>query len=267
MMWENAHNFLYKATKRMQWSWSLFHHSSFEILISKRRGVSSPTRNNKPIQSYWIIYWLWVIDGKHLNNIYNCLKTQVSKLGWSPTPPGCNGWVFYWEHPKARVLSSWWSRMHPEGMGITIKKIMAFLRNLMSCKWTFSKRVKRTRKPEYQAVNRHRWRDVKHRSTASICIMDLIIPSTMIRWRIQLKNLRDHFLCLVPKTAWQCQESWTFCSSTKAKIRKWQECHKVIKSVTNKHFKWYIIPSNMFTQTSTLNSFQSQAPLPWVLSW
>ena len=118
--------------------------------------------------------------------------------------------------------------------------------------------MKRTRKPEYQAVNRHRWRDVKHRSTASICIiciMDLIIPSTMIRRRIQLKKLRDHFLCLVPKTAWQCQESWTFCSSTKApKMTKVsqsdQKCHKQTLQViynsfkhvhTNQHIKFFPI--------------------------
>ena len=103
----------------------------------------------------------------------------------------------------------------------------------MSCKWTFSKRVKRTRKPEYQAVNRHRWRDVKHRSTASICIMDPIIPST--------NDPVIHSLFL-------CQKQL---GNVKNLARVVQQKHKSKndRSVTNKNFQWY--NSSMSTLTSS----------------
>lgn len=180
MMWENARNFLCKVTKK-----DPNDHSSttlrFEILISKQRGASLSTRNNKPIQSSFAKSDRW-----HMFKQNNCSKHKF--LNWDdPLPPSMQwlsrlfvGNIQKHEccHPgrtHACILRAWGSPSK------SINRCVAFLRNLMSCKWTFSKRVKRTRKPEYQAVNRHRWRDVKHRSTASICIMDPIIPSTMIR--------------------------------------------------------------------------------------
>lgn len=104
----------------------------------------------------------------------------------------------------------------------------------MSCKWTFSKRVKKTRKPEYQAVNRHRWRDVKHRSTASICIMDPIIPSTMIRWF----------------TAFSCaKNSLVMSRILHVLLNKSTNPKMTEASQTNTSSD--IIPPNMFTLTST----------------
>jgi len=118
MMWENAHKFLCKVTKK-----DPNDHSSTTLRLKSwypnKGEVSLSTRNNKPTQSRFAKSDRW-----HMFKQNNCSKHKF--LNWDdPLPPSMQ-WLsrlFVGNIPKARALSSWWNPcMHLEGMGITIKK-------------------------------------------------------------------------------------------------------------------------------------------------